>query len=126
MKTTQEVANRLLELCNSFQFDAAIEELYADNVTSREPKGAMVEYLEGKEAVIQKGIQFNEMVEEFHGFETSEAIVAGNHFSVRMKMDITMKGGAPRSEMEEIALYEVKDGKIVAEQFFYEVPPQQG
>ena len=92
-------------------------------ITSREPKGAMVEYLEGKEAVIQKGIQFNEMVEEFHGFETSEPIVAGNHFSVRMKMDVTFKG-APRSSMEEIALYEVKEGKIVSEQFFYELPPQ--
>ncbi len=123
MKTTQEVANRLLELCNSFQFDTAVKELYADNITSREPTGAMVEYLEGKEAVIQKSIQFNDMVEEFHGFETSDAIVAGNHFSVRMKMDLTFKG-APRSEMEEIALYEVKDGKIVAEQFFYEVPPR--
>lgn len=123
MKTTQEVASRLLELCNSFQFDTAIEELYADNITSREPKGAMVEYIEGKEAVIQKGVQFHEMVEEFHGFETSEPIVAGNHFSVRMKMDVTFKG-APRSSMEEIALYEVKEGKIVSEQFFYELPPQ--
>lgn len=123
MKTTKEVANRLLELCNSFQFDTAITELYANNVTSREPKGAMVEFLEGKEAVIQKGVQFNEMVEEFHGFETSEPIVAGSHFSVRMKMDLTLKG-APRSSMEEIALYEVKDGKIVSEQFFYEVPPR--
>ncbi len=124
MKTTQEVANRLLELCNSFQFDTAIEELYSDNITSREPNGAMIEYLEGKEAVIEKGKQFNDMVEEFHGFETSEAIVAGNHFSVRMKMDITMKGG-PRSAMEEIAMYEVKDGKIISEQFFYEVPPKE-
>lgn len=124
MKTTQEVANRLLELCNSFQFDTAIEELYADQITSREPKGAMVEYLEGKEAVIQKGIQFNDMVEEFHGFETSDAIVAGNHFSVRMKMDITLKDG-PRSIMEEIALYEVKEGQIISEQFFYDVPPRE-
>lgn len=123
MKTTEEVANRLLELCNTFQFDTAITELYSDNITSREPKGAMVEFLEGKGAVIQKGIQFNEMVEEFHGFETSEPLIAGNHFSVRMKMDLTLKG-APRSSMEEIALYEVKDGLIVSEQFFYEVPPR--
>ncbi len=66
MKTTEEVANRLLELCNTFQFDTAITELYSDNITSREPKGAMVEFLEGKGAVIQKRIQFNEILLPFH------------------------------------------------------------
>ncbi|MGB0870864.1 MAG: SnoaL-like domain-containing protein [Flavobacteriales bacterium] len=124
MKTTQEVAERLVELCTSMQFDTAVSELYDDNITSREPQGAMIEFVEGKEAVIQKGIQFNEMVEEFHALEVSEPIVAGNHFSVRMNMDVTMKG-APRSSMDEIALYHVKDGKIIAEQFFYEMPPQE-
>lgn len=124
MKTTQEVAERLVELCTSMQFDTAVSELYDDNITSREPQGAMIEFVEGKEAVIQKGIQFNEMVEEFHALEVSEPIVAGNHFSVRMNMDVTMKG-APRSSMDEIALYHVKDGKIIAEQFFYEMPSQE-
>jgi hypothetical protein len=31
---------------------------------------------------------------------------------------VTMKGSG-RMKMDEIALYEVKDGKIVKEQFFY-------
>jgi hypothetical protein len=35
-------------------------------------------------------------------------------------MDITFKGMG-RVPMEEIALYKVADGKIVSEQFFYEV-----
>jgi limonene-1,2-epoxide hydrolase len=35
-----------------------------------------------------------------------------------MGMDVTMKG-AGRINMEEIAVYEVKDGKIVKEQFFF-------
>jgi hypothetical protein len=35
-----------------------------------------------------------------------------------MGMDVTMKGQG-RSKMDEIAVYEVKDGKIVKEQFFY-------
>jgi hypothetical protein len=33
-------------------------------------------------------------------------------------MDVTMKGQG-RMNMDEIAVYEVKDGKIVKEQFFY-------
>jgi len=44
--------------------------------------------------------------------------VAGNYISVAMGMDVTMKGMG-RMNMDEIALYEVKDGKIVKEQFFY-------
>jgi len=35
-----------------------------------------------------------------------------------MGMDCTYKGMG-RQKMDEIALYEVKDGKIVKEQFFY-------
>jgi hypothetical protein len=35
-----------------------------------------------------------------------------------MGMDCTMKGMG-RQKLEEIAVYEVKDGKIVKEQFFY-------
>ena len=43
---------------------------------------------------------------------------AGRFFAVAMGMDCTMKGMG-RQKMDEIALYEVKDGKIVREQFFY-------
>jgi len=45
-------------------------------------------------------------------------VVGGNFFSVAMGMDVTMKG-AGRVKMDEIAVCEVKDGKIVSEQFFY-------
>ena len=53
-----------------------------------------------------------------HGGYVGEPIVAGNHIAIAMGMDVTMKG-AGRMKMDEIALYEVKDGKIVKEQFFY-------
>jgi len=37
-----------------------------------------------------------------------------------MTMDFTPKGG-PRTNMEEIGFYEVKDGKIISEKFFYQL-----
>jgi ketosteroid isomerase-like protein len=74
--------------------------------------------VEGLPAIRQKGKQFEEMVEEMHGGYSSDPLVTGNHFAVAMGMDVTMKG-AGRVKMDEIALYEVKDGKIVKEQFFY-------
>ena len=58
------------------------------------------------------------MVEEMHGGFSNQPQIAGNYFAVAMGMDVTMKGQG-RMKMDEIAVYEVKDGKIVKEQFFY-------
>ncbi len=74
--------------------------------------------MEGKEAIREKGERFSEMVEEVHEAYTTEPVVGGNHFSVGMGMDLTMKG-AGRTRLDEVALYEVKEGKIIKEQFFY-------
>jgi ketosteroid isomerase-like protein len=121
--TTQEVANRLVELCKNGQFDEAANELYGEDIVSIEPKGAPVERVEGRENVLQKQAQFNEMVEEWHGSSVSEPVVANDHFSVAMGLDVTMKG-APRMKMDEIAVYQVRDGKIVHEHFFFTPMPQ--
>jgi len=43
----------------------------------------------------------------------------GDKFSVYYKYDITAKPQNKRAVMEEMALYTVKDGKVVREQFFY-------
>lgn len=119
--TTQEVAAKFNELAQTGQWDKIQEELYADNAVSIEPAHAAAMGMgnaEGLEAIKQKGAAFNSMVEEVHGGYSTEPVVAGNHFSVAMGMDITMKEMG-RSKMDEIAVYEVKDGKIVKEQFFF-------
>jgi len=55
--------------------------------------------------------------------EISDPIVAENFFSCTMNLDVTYKG-APRSQTSEVCVYEVQEGKIVKEQFFYSMPPQ--
>ena len=119
--TTQEVANRYNELAQEGKWDKVLEELYADNAVSIEPPHAAAMGMgnaEGIEAIKKKGEAFNSMVEEMHGGYCSAPVVGGNYFSVAMGMDVTMKGMG-RSKMDEIAVYEVKDGKIVKEQFFF-------
>ena len=117
--TTQEVANRFNELAQSGQYDKIQEELYAENAVSIEPPHAQgLQSAEGLPAIKEKGKQFNQMVEEMHGGYCSAPVVGGNYFSVAMGMDATMKGMG-RTSMDEIAVYEVKDGKIVKEQFFF-------
>jgi ketosteroid isomerase-like protein len=117
--TTTNVANRFNELAQTGQWDQIQDELFADNAVSIEPSHSPgLKSAEGIEAIKQKGKQFGEMVEEMHGGYSNAPQVAGNHFAVAMGMDVTMKGMG-RMKMDEIAVYEVKDGKIVKEQFFY-------
>ncbi len=117
--TTTEVAARFNELAKEGNWNKIQDELFAENAVSIEPPNSPgLQSVEGLPAIRQKGKQFEEMVEEMHGGYSSDPLVTGNHFAVAMGMDGTMKG-AGRVKMDEIALYEVKDGKIVKEQFFY-------
>jgi ketosteroid isomerase-like protein len=56
---------------------------------------------------------------EIHSFVVEGPLVAGSHFSVVFKLDITFKPQNRRFQMEEVAVYKVVDGKIVYEEFFY-------
>ena len=118
---TQQIADKLVSMCRQAQNMEAIAELYADNCTSREMPGMPNEFTEGKSAITKKSEGWYASVEEFHSSEVGDPIVAGNHFSCVMKFDCTFKGQG-RMAMEEISVYEVKDSKIVAEQFFYSMP----
>lgn len=120
--TTQEIANKLVEHCRNGKFEDAYRELYSQDVVSIEMEGAQgfPARVEGMEGIKAKGEQWQGMLEEFHGMEVSDPVVAGNHFSCAMIMDVKMKG-RERAKDEEIALFRVKDGKIVSEQFFYPV-----
>jgi ketosteroid isomerase-like protein len=117
--TTQDVANRFHQLAQHGKWDQIQDELFADDAVSIEPENSPgLVKAEGINAIKQKGQEFSEMVEEMHSGYSNEPQVVGNHFAVVMGMDVTMKGSG-RMKMDEIAVYEVKDGKIVKEQFFY-------
>ncbi|NLR94066.1 MULTISPECIES: nuclear transport factor 2 family protein [Flammeovirga] len=121
--TIQEIANRLVELCRKGDFETAHAELFADDCVSIEPDGAPVKEVRGKEGLAAKGKQFMEMMEP-HSYEISDPVVADDYFSCSVMMDATFKPTGQRSQSSEIALYEVKNGKIVREEFFY--IPNQG
>jgi len=116
--TTVDVANRLVELCRQGDFETAQKELFADDAVSIEPHGTadFEKETHGLDAIIEKGKKWSEMVQEMHGGEVSEPLLADQSFAVTMNMDITMKNGQ-RMNMKELCIYHVKDGKIVSEQF---------
>jgi hypothetical protein len=117
--TTGQIAGRLAELCRQGEFEVAQKELFAEDAISIEPE-ATAEFpkeTRGLRAIIEKGHRFAGMVEEIHGCDTSAPLVAGNAIAFTLTMDVTMKGRG-RVKLQEICAYEVKDGKVVSEQFF--------
>jgi hypothetical protein len=118
-----KIAQRLVALCREGKYEQAQKELYDDEALSLEPEGLPPGALgdaEGLDAIIEKGHQFQSMIETFHGGHVSDPVIAGNWFSIAMTLDVTMKGRG-RVEMTEICVYRVTDGKIDVEQFFYDV-----
>lgn len=119
--TTQEVAARFHELAKQEKWFEIQDELFAENVRSVDPADSpYFPYAEGKVAVRKKGENFVAKIEAVHKAVTTEPIVAGHHFAVGRDKDITVQG-LGRIQINQIMLYEVKDGKIVLEQFFYSV-----
>jgi hypothetical protein len=117
--TTTEVANKLVELCRQGKIDEVLETLYSDDAQSIEANESMgPKVVNGLDAIKAKAVAFQSGVEEFHSATISDPIVAGNSFSITWAMDATFKGQG-RMTIEEVCTYQVKDGKITLEQFFY-------
>ena len=117
--TTQQIADKLVQYCRTGEWAKAQNEFYADNCVSVEPEAtpAFDKETKGLSAIIEKGKKFDAMVEEMHSIKVSDPIVASNSFACILDMDATMKGMG-RTHMKELCVYQVKDGKIVEEQFY--------
>jgi predicted ester cyclase len=59
---------------------------------------------------------------EVHSANAIGPFVGEGQFAVRYDFDVTNRPSGQRMQMSEMALYTVKDGKIVHEHFFYHVP----
>jgi len=116
--STQEVANRLVEMCREGKNMEALSELYAENCVSREMPGMPNQVTEGLPAITKKSEEWLANVVEMHSAEVGDPVVVGNHFTCTMNFDCTFKDRG-RTQMEEICIYEVAEGKIANEQFFY-------
>lgn len=117
--TTQEIATRFNELAQQEKWFEIQDEFFAENVRSIDPPDSpYFGYAEGKAAVRKKGEDFVKRITAAHRLYTSMPVVAGNRFAVAREKDITVDGHG-RIQINEIMLYEVKNGQIVLEQFFY-------
>lgn len=118
--TTQQIADTLVGLCSQGKFHEAIDSLYSPEIVSMEagaPPG-MSRESKGLAAVKAKA-EWWAANHEIHSATVEGPLVAGSHFAVTFKLDVTFKPESKRFTMEEVAVYKVADGKIVYEEFFY-------
>jgi len=116
--TTKEIADRLVAYNREGKFPAVYEDLYAEGFVSIEMPGQPNEITKGIDEVKKKG-EWWEATFEVHGVEVSDPLVAEGWFAVTFSMDTTHKESGVRAQDSELAVYQVEDGKIVQEQFFY-------
>jgi hypothetical protein len=114
--TTEEIAKRLVELNRSNEMEAVYSELYSNDAVSIENWGEEPEVYTGLAAIGEKGEKWMADVVEMHSVTCSEPLIADSSFAVTFTMDITYKSRG-REKMTELAVYTVKDGKIVKEEF---------
>jgi hypothetical protein len=116
--TTKEIAERLVDLCRQGNFETAQRELYATDAINIEPyaTATFAKETRGLNAIIEKGHKFAAMIEQVHSISVSDPLVAGNSFACAMQLELTLKGHG-RMSLNELCIYEVKDGKIISERF---------
>jgi len=98
---TQQVAEELVSICREGKFHEAVSTLYADNIVSMEagaPPGQSRE-TKGLDAVKAKG-DWWQANHEVHSSVIEAPLVAGSHFAVVFKMDLTFKPANRRMMME--------------------------
>ena len=119
--TTLEIGKKLVELCQQGKNAQAMEALYAHDIVSVEagaPPGTGSPEKHGIADVIAKSKWWAEN-HEIHSAKCEGPWPHGDRFIVRFTYDITNKPSNRRMQLDESALYYVKDGKIVREEFFY-------
>jgi ketosteroid isomerase-like protein len=112
----QDVAKGLVDQCRSGQFNAALTTYYADDIVSVEPTGDPAE-VRGIQAVKAKTDWWDNNF-DVHEASTYGPYINGDQFAVRFEIDATNKASGQRSKLEEVAVYTVRNDKIVHERFF--------
>jgi ketosteroid isomerase-like protein len=90
--------------------------LYADSVESEEA-GQMPTY--GIEAIKQKMEQWNKMVSDSR-WHARNLWADGQTVIIEWEAQLTLRPGARKTLFREVAIHEIRNGKIVRERYYYD------
>ncbi len=119
-----EIGEQLATMCREGRNIDAINELYSDDIVSVEaaPMEGMDQTMTGKAAVLGKNQWWIEN-HEVHSAEVAGPYPHGDdRFALRFNYDVTSKPTGQRMQMEEVAVFTLRDGKIAKEEFFFGAP----
>jgi ketosteroid isomerase-like protein len=124
MSSAREVGKKLVAFCKVGQNVESISTLYAEDVESIEaaaPPGAASGLTRGKAAVLANNVKWLE-AHEVHSAVTEGPYPHGDdRFAVIFRYDVTNRASGQRMKLDEVALYTTHGGKILKEEFFYDM-----
>jgi len=112
-----EVAQAVAGLARQNKLDQVEALWLAPGIESVEGVGASMAW-SGKKSVLKKYRDW-EADHEVHAMEVGGPWVGATGFALQYKIDLSQKSTGQRHQMEEIAVYTVKNGKIVREEFHF-------
>jgi hypothetical protein len=116
--TVEEIGSALVAYCQRGEFPTAMRTLYHADIESVEGNGTTFPNarVRGVDACLQKGEEWR-AGHDVHSVGVVGPFIGDGQFSVLFNMDITQRATGMRIAAQEVAVYRVANGKIVAENF---------
>ena len=116
---TEQIAEKLTSLLREGKFEEVYDTLFdQEKIKHIEPQSPYFADLTGVKAIKEKDETMQGNIAEFHSMEVGDAITSKDFIALPYKASFTMKDGN-KVELDEIIVYQVENGKIILEQFFY-------
>jgi hypothetical protein len=115
--TPLQVAQDFMAMARAGKMQELEAKWLAPSIESVEGVGASLSW-SGKKAVLAKYRAW-EADHDIHGMQVDGPWVGATGFAVKYALDVSQKSTGQRHQMEEIAVYTVKNGKIVREEFHF-------
>ena len=118
--TPLEIARDFVALIRAGKSDEVEKKWLAPGIESVEGVGASMAW-SGRKAVLAKYRGW-EADHEIHSMSVEGPWVGATGFAVRFGIDVTQLSTGQRTQMHEIAVYTVRNGKVVREEFHFALP----
>jgi hypothetical protein len=116
--STQEVAEKVVELVRQQAWYKALDTLYDKDIVSVEASASEGESAEKRGIDQVRGkIDWWLNAMQVHSFTAKGPFVAHDRFVVQYDADVTEKNSKKRFQLSEVGVYTVKNDKIVREEF---------